>query len=148
MVDRQGTMTVSMARQTWFCLLLWWVIWEWRKLYRGSRTVPYPHKDNRWKKIPFILKTDMTQDFSRVTCQDNTAIKFWFHSSGGIFRSLKEIASDTSTALFGTNVCQITKNFGCLTSHPCATWGNAAASLMELPQTTHTMWVDQKSGLT
>lgn len=69
-------------------------------------------------------------------------------SPGGIVTPLKGVTSGSNTTPFGTNICQITKCSGWLTSHPCTTWGIAAACMGKLPSATNYIWVDQKSGLT
>ena len=83
-------------------------------------------------------------DIPRQYCSQT----LWFDSAGGIFRTLKGIVSDSITTPSGTNICQITKCSGWLTSHPCATWGIAAIHMVKLPNATDYIWVDQKSGLT
>ena len=64
----------------------------------------------------------------------------WFYSTGSIFKPLKGVISDSNATPFGTNICQITKCSGWLTSHPCTTWGISAARVVKLPNTTNHIW--------
>ena len=95
---------------------LWSVIWAPENSTEAlGRSVTYSDKDNR--NFPFSLKWNMWH--SRTTLQSNSAV--W--AMGGVLKPLNKDVSNSSTSLFGTNVCQITCSEG-LINHPCTTWRN------------------------